>query len=98
MSDTLHFGCDFGNGVSVALTFDKARYLKAGEEGKPRDMQWTGQPTAQMRPLFVAWIHSVNTEIAKAVDDKMLYALKFGTPPVEWWVYHPDGKRERVHE
>ena len=98
MSDTLHFGCDFGNGVSVALTFNKARYLKAGAEGKPRVMQWTGQPTAQMRPAIIAWLHSVNAEIAKAVGEKILDAIKLGSAPAEFWIYHPDGKRERVHE
>ncbi|MDB6028984.1 MAG: hypothetical protein JWM68_5207 [Verrucomicrobiales bacterium] len=80
------------------MAFNVADYLKAGGDYAGNRLKWTGRPTQQMRQQFVAWIHTVNGQIADLINDKYFYALQFGTPEPEFWIYHPGGKREQVYD
>lgn len=98
MDDSQTFSCAFENGVFVSLTFKVSDYLEAGGDYSGNRLQWTGKPTIKMRPQLLAWLHSVNSQIADLINDKYLYAVQFGPGEPEFWIYHPGGKRERVCE
>ena len=98
MDDSQIFSCAFENGVFVSLTFKVSDYRKGQSDYSGGRLQWTGQPTIEMCPQLLMWLHSVNAQIADLINDKHLYAFKFGPGEAEFWIYHPGGKRERVYE
>jgi len=53
--------CDFGNGVSCTVTYE----ISEDKRMRPT-VQWVGQRTPQMFPVYMEWIHSVNSIISKA--------------------------------
>lgn len=98
MNDILTFHCDFGGDVSVTLTFDVALYRETRDQNIAQKMEWTGKPTRKIIPRYIEWNHTVNAEIAKTVNAKILYVVQRGPKQTDWekWVYYPDGKRERA--
>jgi len=96
MNDILTFQCDFGGGVSVTIHFDVSQYLKSRNQVQAQKIEWAGKPAREIIPRYIEWIHTVNAEIAKAINGKFLYIVQRGPKPTDWerWVYYPDGKRE----
>jgi hypothetical protein len=96
MNDLLKFYCDFGGGIAVAVTFDKTAYRRSQGKDLAQKFEWSGNPTEEIFPRYLEWMHSVNTEIAKAINRDYMYIFNPRCIDQEIWRYYPDGYRERV--
>lgn len=96
MNEILKFHCDFGGGMTVTIMFDVALYRRSHNQNLAQKIDWSDQPTEEIFPLYQEWMHTVNTEIAKAIDRNYMYIFNRRRIDQEIWVYFPDGSRERV--
>lgn len=95
MNKVLTFQCDFGSGISVVIKFDLAQYLHGSKEFA-QNVEWSKQPTRSIIPRYIEWMHTVNAEIADAINGKYMYVAQLGPKKSQWkiWAYYPGGKRE----
>jgi hypothetical protein len=96
MHKTLKFHCDFGGGTTVTINVDVATYRRSQGQDIVQKVEWQGNLAEEIFPRYLEWMHTVNTEIAKAIDRKYMYAFNARRMDEEIWIYYPDGYRERV--
>jgi len=96
MDKTLKFHCDFGGGTRVTINVGVAAYRRSQGQDIVQKVEWEGNPAEEIFPRYLEWMHTVNTEIAKAIDRKYMYIFNARRMDEEIWIYYPDGYRERV--
>jgi hypothetical protein len=95
MDKTLKFHCDFGNGTAVTINVDLGA-CRHSRQDIVQKVEWEGNPAEEIFPQYLEWMHTVNTEIAKAIDRKYTYIFHSRRMDEEIWMYYPDGYRERL--
>jgi hypothetical protein len=96
MDKTLKFHCDFGGGTAVTINVDVGAYRRSQSQDIVQKVEWEGNSVEEIFPLYLEWMHTVNAEIAKAIDRKYMYIFNPRRIDEEIWMYYPDGYRERV--
>ena len=98
MNDLLNFQSDFENGTSCSIEVDLAA-VRRDNKICPKTT-WSGRRTVKMFPKYLAWIHTVNLDIAKVARREHVFVLQAWLRPPHWqfWVYRPNGEKELVAE
>ena len=59
--------------------------------------EWDGKPTAKILPQYIAWMHTVLSQVAQRINKKILYAFPATDGRrFQYFGYHPDGRHERL--
>lgn len=90
----------------VYVTFDMDAYRRGEIPSNQPTVLCDGKPTDVILPAYKAWMHSVMSEIAKRIDEEIVYSLPITLEPnrntpasnSEVWIYYPDGNYERAKE
>lgn len=94
MGNVLHFSCDFGDGMTCTMKVDVKKLRKRSSGAQIST--WTKKPTAAVLPDYHKWMHTVNCKIADAINGNHLYGVKIPNGQMEFWMYRPGGKYEKV--
>lgn len=101
MLDKETFQAAFGGGASVTVQVDYTALQKAiGTTSQLNwiEAKWTGQPTPETIPQYVAWMHTVMSQVAKRVQQDIMYGYPGRTlNQPRYFVYRADGSYEEVH-
>ena len=90
------FKCDFGSGVTCQI--EVSDVPPAAKEAHILKAEWTGKPTkAHLRP-YIAWINSVNTQLAKEWNISFMHVFQLGRfwSKAEAWYYAPNKPPKKV--
>ena len=84
------FSCQFGSGVTctVEITDDQPA---AGRTHILRTV-WTGSPTPKVLRPYIAWMNSVNQQLADTWQAKLMHVFQTSPTAAEVWIYQPGGK------
>lgn len=92
------FKCNFGKGLNCTIQVSDSPPDKGSAH--IQKIEWDGKPTKKVIRPYVAWINSVNQQLADEWGVKIMHVfqVKPGWTPesLETWVYEPDGAPERV--
>ena len=97
MADQETFCAAFPGGISVAIKIDFTILKKSGGSVNCFDTKWEGQPTPQIIPQYIAWMHTVMSGVAKRVNKPIGYVYP-GTRSLKSqnFIYFPDGRYEEM--
>jgi hypothetical protein len=101
MNDQYKFFCDFGGGVTCTIDFSALKDCTGTPPNIRPKVKWTGSRTPEMFVHYMAWVHSVNAVISKAINSKHVYVIQdWSSDPPHWefWVYDPDGSKKCVEK
>ena len=104
MAELLKFRGRFAGKFLVYVTFDIDAYNRGEIAGNQPTVLYQGEPTDELLSAYKSWMHSVLSEIAQRINEKIVYLLPITLKPdrntpaanAEPWVYYPDGKYERA--
>lgn len=90
------FKCDFGNGITCEMQVAAA----LPEKGKHhiQKLKWTGQPTRSVIRPYIAWVNSVNQQLANEWGVSLMHIFQTSPRWQEWetWGYAPNSEPQRI--
>lgn len=92
------FKCNFGKGLSCTIHVSETPPPK----GQPhiQKFEWSKRPSMKVTRPYVAWINSVNQQLANEWGIKIMHIFQVGSgwspESLETWGYEPNGKPTRI--
>jgi len=92
------FTCNFGKGVSCTIRVAET----PPEQGKThiQKFEWSQKPTLKVIRPYVAWINSVNQQLANEWRIKIMHVFQIrpsrSPENLEIWTYEPNGRPTRI--
>ena len=94
MSDIATFHAAFEK-ASVTIKVDYSRFQNGGHVTDILDIQWSNSPAPEVIPQYINWMHTVMSEVAQSINDKIFYAYPAAPGGQnQYFTYFADGSYE----
>ena len=94
MNDEQIFRCSFGQGVAATIRVCKEPPAKGSSH--ILGVEWSGQPKKKHLKKYIAWMNSVNQQLADTWKLSLMHVYQTAPQNVEVWTYAPGEKPRRV--
>lgn len=94
------FKHDFGKGVTCEIEVTDSPPSSIPDSpasGHILSAKWTGSRTDKMIPQYIAWINSVNKQLADEWDVKMMHVFDPPNGQMQAWLYEPGQNPRRMN-
>jgi len=88
------FKCDFGGGITCEVKISET----FPEKGKTHivEHQWSRHPNKNIVRPYVAWMNTVNQQMANQWGQRLMHCYQVGKNLWEFWLYVPGEKPKMV--
>jgi hypothetical protein len=99
MNEKVKFQAVFDHGFTVTIIVDYALFKRSKGAAHWYETKEEGQPRPDTYPKYMAWAHTVWTQVAKVINDQVVHTFfPDGLHGQRvYYLYKPDGQYEQVH-